>query len=78
MFLENTRRGEGVAVRVMWRKGWWKVGIKDAFRKIANQYQTDTNEMATTETKYHTDFYVCPKSTSVVTKFLKRAVSRYR
>ena len=27
------------------------------FRKIANQNQTDADEMATTETKYQTDFY---------------------
>ena len=27
------------------------------FRKMTNQNQTDTNEMATIETKYQTDFY---------------------
>ena len=33
------------------------VGTRDAiFRKMTNQNQTDTNEMATTETKYQTDF----------------------
>ena len=33
------------------------VVTRDAtFRKMTNQTQTDTNEMATTETKYQTDF----------------------
>ena len=31
------------------------------FRKITSQNQTDTNEMATTETKYQTDFYSAQK-----------------
>ena len=31
------------------------------FRKMTNQNQTDTNEMATTETKYQTDFYSAEK-----------------
>ena len=36
--------------------------IRDAiFRKMTNQNQTDTNEMATTETKYQTDFYSAEK-----------------
>ena len=40
------------------------------FRKITNQNQTDTNEMATTETKYQTDFYSAPKY-QYLTKFKK-------
>ena len=32
-----------------------------AFRKMPNRNQTDTNEMATTETKYQTDFYSSEK-----------------
>ena len=34
------------------------IETRDAtFGKMTNQNQTDTNEMATTETKYQTDFY---------------------
>ena len=41
------------------------------FRKISNRDQTDTNEMATTETKYQTDFYSA-KNTNILPKdFLK-------
>ena len=38
------------------------------FRKITSQNQTDTNEMATTETKYQTDFYSAQKY-QYITKF---------
>ena len=31
------------------------------FRKMTNRYQTDTNEIATTETKYLTDLYSSEK-----------------
>ena len=31
------------------------------FRKMTNRNQTNTNEMATTETKYQTDFYFAEK-----------------
>ena len=38
------------------------IGTRDAtFRKMTNRNQTDTNEMATTETKYQTDFYSAEK-----------------
>ena len=38
------------------------VDTRDAtFRKMTNQNQTDTNEMATTETKCQTDFYSAEK-----------------
>ena len=38
------------------------VPFRDAiFRKMTNRNQTDTNEMATTETKYQTDFYSAEK-----------------
>ena len=38
------------------------VWFSDAiFRKMTNRNQTDTNEMATTETKYQTDFYSAEK-----------------
>ena len=40
----------------------YKLCFRDAiFRKMTNQNQTDTNEMATTETKYQTDFYSAEK-----------------
>ena len=35
--------------------------IDALFRKMTNRNQTDTNEMATTETKYQTDFYYVGK-----------------
>ena len=38
------------------------------FKKITNQNQTDTNEMATTETKFQTDFYFAQKY-QYLTKF---------
>ena len=42
--------------------GWQGHGPSDAiFRKITNRNQTDTNEMATEETKYQTDFYSAKK-----------------
>ena len=45
------------------------VCIRDAiFRKMTNQNQTDTNAMATTETKYQTDFYSAQKY-QYLTKF---------
>ena len=38
------------------------VWVRDAtFRKMTNQNQTDTNEMATTETKYRTDLHSAEK-----------------
>ena len=40
------------------------------FRKISNRNQTDTNEMATTETKYQTDFYSV-KNTNILPNFNK-------
>ena len=39
-------------------------------RKISNRNQTDTNEMATTETKYQTDFYSA-KNTNIEPNFKK-------
>ena len=42
----------------------WRLFLltRDAtFRKMTNRNQTDTNEMATTETKYQTDFYSAEK-----------------
>ena len=45
------------------------VAARDAtFRKMRNQNQTDTNETATTETKYQTDFYSVEKY-QYLTKF---------
>ena len=38
------------------------------FRKMTNRNQTDTNEIATTETKYQTDFYSAEKY-QYLTKF---------
>ena len=35
------------------------------FRKMTNRNQTDTNEMATTETKYQTDLYSSEKNTNI-------------
>ena len=32
---------------------------------MTNQNQTDTNEMATTETKYQTSFYSAEKNTNI-------------
>ena len=47
----------------------WSVSTRDAiFRKMANRDQTDTNEMATTKTKYQTNFYSAPKY-QYLTKF---------
>ena len=40
------------------------------FRKFSNRNQTDTNEMATTETKYQTDFYSA-KNTNILPNFNK-------
>ena len=43
--------------------------IRDAiFTKITNRNQTDTNEIATTETKYQADFYSSEKY-QYLTKF---------
>ena len=51
------------------RRGHGIVQTRDAiFKKITNQNQTDTNEMATTETKYQTDFYFAQKY-QYLTKF---------
>ena len=55
----------------------WRVGhspqTRDViFSKMANQNQTDTNEMATIETKYQTDFTL-PKNTNISPNF-KRGV----
>ena len=45
------------------------VCVRDAiFRKITNRNQNDTNEIATTETKYQNDFYSCEKY-QYLTKF---------
>ena len=38
------------------RAGLGGTGLDVIFRKMTNQNQTDTNEIATTETKYQTDF----------------------
>ena len=40
------------------------------FRNISNRNQTDTNEMANTETKYQTDFYSA-KNTNIQPNFNK-------
>ena len=40
------------------------------FRKISNRNQTDTKEMATTETKYQTDFYSA-KNVNILPNFNK-------
>ena len=46
--------------------------IRDAiFRKMINRNQTDTNEMATTETKYQADFYSAEKNTNIKPNFNK-------
>ena len=46
------------------------VPIRDViFRKMESQNQTDTNEMATTETKYQTDFYSAVNTNIYLTKF---------
>ena len=51
--------------------GWQGHGTRDViFRKITNRNQTDTNEMATGETKYQTDF-ILPKNTNIKPKFKK-------
>ena len=50
-----------------------RVGGRDViFRRMANRNQSDTNEMgmATTETKFQTDFYPAEKY-QYVTKFLE-------
>ena len=47
----------------------YTVGTRDIiFRKMTNRNQTETNEMATTETKYRTDF-ILPKNTNVKPNF---------
>ena len=46
-----------------------RIGTRYAtFRKMTNQNRTDTNEMATTKTKYQTDFYSAEKY-QYLTKF---------
>ena len=47
------------------------------FRKMTNQNQTDTNEIATTETKYQTDFYSAKEKT-MFNHILTRAFSKCR
>ena len=42
------------------------VNIRDAiFRKLTNRNQTNTNEIATTETKYQTDFLFFRENTNI-------------
>ena len=59
---------------------WWHIlsmVIRDViFRKMKNQNQTDTSEMATTETKYQTDFS-CRKI-PIFNQILTRAFSKCR
>ena len=47
------------------------------FRKITNRNQTNTNEIATTETKYQTDFYTSEKI-PIFNQILYRSYSKYR
>ena len=45
------------------------MSIRDViFRKMTNQNQTNTNKMATTETKYQTNFYSA-KNTNIIPRF---------
>ena len=54
------------------------VGARDAtFRKMANRNQTDTNEIATTEIKYQTDFHFAEKI-AIFNQILRRPYSRFR
>ena len=46
------------------------IPIRDViFRKMTNRNQTDTNEMATTETKYQTNFYFSKKQNNILPNF---------
>ena len=49
----------------------WVISRDAIFRKMTNQNQIDTNEMATTETKYQTNFYSAEKNTNIYPNFNK-------
>ena len=58
MSMDKVGQWDGRGRRGTGRGFGWSAGCRDAiFRKIINLNQTDTNEMATAETKYQTDFY---------------------
>ena len=82
---DGRTRAEGAGSLVLKgrKKGHWCLlngcsTLRDAtFTKMTNQNQTDTNEIATTETKYQTDFYSA-EIISIFNQILSRPYSRFR